>query len=65
MPNKEKGRNYKDVAAKYAVQKNTLSAWVKNKEKLWDSLEKESDIKLQNWEQLSLKCWTKPFSIGS
>ena len=47
MPNKEKGRNNKDVAAKYAVQKNTLSAWVKNKEKLWDSLEKESDIKLQ------------------
>ena len=34
MPNKEKGRNYKDVAAKYAVQKNTLSAWVNNKEKL-------------------------------
>ena len=30
----EKGRNNKDVAAKYTVQKNTLSAWVKSKEKI-------------------------------
>ena len=26
----------KDVAAKYRVQKNTLSTWVKNKEKILD-----------------------------
>ena len=34
MPNK-------DVAAKYGVLKNTLSAWVKNKHKLTTSLEKK------------------------
>ena len=31
----------KDVAAKYGVSKNTLSAWVKNKRKLTASLEKK------------------------
>ena len=30
----EKGMSNKDVAAKYGVTKNTLSTWVKNKEKL-------------------------------
>ena len=37
----------KDVAAKYGVPKNTLSTWVKNKEKLLDSLKIESNIKRQ------------------
>ena len=37
----------KDVAAKYGVQKNTLSTWVKNKEKILDWLEKGSNIKRQ------------------
>ena len=36
-----------DVPAKYGVPKNTLSAWVKNKEKLLDSLEKGNNIKRQ------------------
>ena len=31
----------KDVAAKYDVPKNTLSTWVKNKQKLTTSLEKK------------------------
>ena len=31
----------KDVAAKYGVPKNILSAWVKNKRKLRTSLEKK------------------------
>ena len=44
----EKGMSSKDVAAKYGVPKNTLSTWVKNKEKLLlDSLEKGSNIKRQ------------------
>ena len=30
----EKGMTSKDVAAKYDVPKNTLSAWVENKHKL-------------------------------
>ena len=30
----EKGMTNKDVAAKYDVQKNTLSTWVKNRRKL-------------------------------
>ena len=37
----------KDVAAKYNVPKNTLSTWVKNKEKLLDSLEKGTNVKQQ------------------
>ena len=37
----EKGMANKDVAAKYGVPKNTLSAWVKNKHKLTTSLERK------------------------
>ena len=43
----EKGMSNKDVAAKYNVPKNTLSTWVKNKEKLLSSLEKGSNVKRQ------------------
>ena len=34
----EKRESNKDVAAKYNVPKNTLSTWVKNKEKLFYAL---------------------------
>ena len=34
-----------DVAAKYGVPKNTLSTWVKSKEKLFAALEKGNDVK--------------------
>ena len=44
----EKGMSNRDVAAKYGVPKNTLSSWVKNKEKLLDSTEKGNNIKRQN-----------------
>ena len=44
----EKGMSNRDVAAKYGVPKNTLSSWVKNKEKLLDSAEKGNNIKRQN-----------------
>ena len=37
----------KDVAAKYGVPKNTLSTWVKSKEKLFAALEKGTNIKRQ------------------
>ena len=37
----KKGMINKDVAAKYGVPKNTLSAWVKNKHKLATFLEKK------------------------
>ena len=43
----EKGRSNKDVAAKYGVPKNTLSTWVKNKEKLVNALEKGTNVKRQ------------------
>ena len=42
----EKGEN-KDVAAKYNLPKNTLSTWVKNKEKLFDALKKGTNVKRQ------------------
>ena len=42
----DKGESNKDVAAKYNVPKNTLSTWVKNKEKL-DALKKETNVKKQ------------------
>ena len=38
----EKGISNKDVAEKYGVPKNTVSTWVKNKEKLLSALEKSS-----------------------
>ena len=37
----------KDVGAYYAVPNNTLSTWVKNKDKLLDLLEKGSNIRRQ------------------
>ena len=37
----------KDVAAKYGVPKNTLSTWVKSKEKLFEALEKGNNVKRQ------------------
>ena len=43
----EKGLSNKDVVAKYGVPKNTLSIWVKNKEKLVNALEKGTNGKQQ------------------
>ena len=43
--NLEKVESNKDVAAKYNVPKNTLSTWVKNKEKLFDALKKGTNVK--------------------
>ena len=43
----EKGESNKDVAAKYNEPNNTLSAWVKNKEKLFDALKKGTNVKRQ------------------
>ena len=37
----------KDVVARYSVPRNTLSTWVKNQEKLSDSLGKGINIKRQ------------------
>ena len=44
----EKGESNKDVAAKYNVPKNTLSTWVKNKEKLFDALKREPMLRDKN-----------------
>ena len=41
----EKRESNKEVAAKYTVPKNTLSTWVKNKEKLFDPLKKGTNVK--------------------
>ena len=43
----EKGQSNKDVAAKHNVPKNTLSTWVKNKEKPFDVLKKRTNVKIQ------------------
>ena len=39
----ENGISNKDVAEKYGVPKNTVSTWLKNKEKLFTALEKSSN----------------------
>ena len=47
----------KDVAAKYGVPKNTLSTWVKSKEKLFAALEKGNNVKrqkLRTWDHETL-----------
>ena len=41
----EKGESNKDVAAKYNVPKNTLSTWVKNKEKPFDALKRRTNVR--------------------
>ena len=41
----EKGLPNKDVATKYGVPKNTISAWIKNKDKILSSLEKAQNVK--------------------
>ena len=47
LKNLEKGESNENVAAKYNVPKNTLSTWVKNKEKLFDALKKGNNVKRQ------------------
>ena len=41
----EKGFPNKDVATKYGVPKNTISTWIKNKDKILSSLEKGQNVK--------------------
>ena len=41
----EKGLPNKDVATKYGVPKNTISTWIKNKDKILSSLEKGQNVK--------------------
>ena len=43
----EIGESNKNIAAKYNLPKNTLSTWVKNKEKLFDALKKGTNVKTQ------------------
>ena len=45
----EKRESNKDVTAKYNVARNTLSTWVKNKEKLFDALKKGTNVKRQKF----------------
>ena len=41
----EKAESNKNIAARYNVPKITLSAWVKNKETLFDALKKGTNVK--------------------
>ena len=43
----EKEESNKDLAAKYNVPENTLSTWVRTKEKLFDTLKKGTNLKRQ------------------
>ena len=43
----EEGESKKNVAAKYNVPMNTLSTWIKNKEKFFDALKKGINVKRQ------------------
>ena len=43
----EKGLPNRDVATKYGVPKNTISTWIKNKDKILSSLEKGQNVKRQ------------------
>ena len=60
----EKGMSNKDVAAKYNVPKTTLSTWVKNKEKLLDSLEKGTNVKRQKLRTGNFELVDKAVLIG-
>ena len=41
----EEGLPNKDAARKYGVPKNTISTWIKNKDKILSSLEKGQNVK--------------------
>ena len=60
----EKGMSNKDVAPKYNVPKITLSTWVKNKEKLLDSLEKGTNVKRQKLRTGNFELVDKAVLIG-
>ena len=44
LKNLENGESNNDVAAKYNLPKNTLSTWVKNKQKPFDALKKGINV---------------------
>ena len=44
LKNLENGESKNDVAAKYNLPKNTLSTWVKNKQKPFDALKKGINV---------------------
>ena len=44
LKNLENGESNNDVAAKYNLPKNTLSSWVKNKQKPFDALKKGINV---------------------
>ena len=52
----EKGVSNKGVAEKYSVPKNTISTWVKRKDKLFSALEKGSNIKRQKLRKANHDC---------
>ena len=61
----ERGESNKDVAAKNNVPKNTLSTWLKNKEKPFDALKGEPMLRDKNWNQAIMNWWTRLFLIDS
>ena len=43
----EDGKTKSQVAAKYGIPKNTLSTWLKNKDKIFEAMKKGSNSKCQ------------------
>ena len=60
----EKGMSNENIAAKYGVLYKLYKLGSRAKKNKRDSLEKQSNIKLQKL-QVTLKWWTKLFSISS
>ena len=47
----EDGKTKSQVAAKYGIPKNTLSTWLKNKDKIFEATKKGSNSKRQRLRQ--------------
>ena len=61
----QKGESNKDVAAKYNVPKNTLSTWVKKKQKIFDALKKGTNVKRQKLKSGNHELVDQGILIGS
>ena len=52
----EDGKTKSQVAAKYGIPKNTLSTWLKNKDKIFEATKKAINQSIDQ----SIYFWTKP-----
>ena len=61
----EDGKTKSQIAAKYGIPKNTLSTWLKSKDKIFEATKKGSNSKRQRLSQGTLQTWIEQCLNGS